>query len=68
MKVGDKILVTAANGTITVIGDGEAFEILAKNVFDESIFATPAFVNDTLYIRSKKHLWAFAEKRSGDDS
>lgn len=61
IRVGDKVLLTAASGTVAVIRDGEDFEILAKNDFGEEIYATPAVVEETLYLRSKHHLWAFGK-------
>ena len=60
MRVGDKILLASASGTVAVLQDGEDFELLAKNDLGEGVFATPAAVEGTLYVRSEKHLWAFA--------
>lgn len=62
VRVGSKILLASASGTVAVLQDGEAFDLLAKNDFGEGIFATPAAVDGTLYVRSKKHLWAFSGK------
>jgi hypothetical protein len=47
---------------VTVVKSADTLEILAKNDLGEPIFATPAPVGDTLYIRSSRHLWAFKTK------
>lgn len=59
IKIGDKILVTSSLGTVIVLRDSETFEILAKNELGEELFATPAAVDNTLYLRSTNSLWAF---------
>jgi len=39
-------------------------EVLAMNPkLDERTAATPAIADDTLYVRTAKHLYAFAEKK-----
>ena len=61
VQCGDKILITSSLGTVIVIRDSSSFEIMAKNDIGEEIFASPAIVNNTLYIRSAQSLWAFRE-------
>lgn len=61
VQCGDKILITSSLGTVIVIRDSSSFKILAKNDIGEEIFASPAIVNNTLYIRSAQSLWAFRE-------
>lgn len=57
--------VTLDDGTFTVFKAGEASpEVVVKNPkLGERVFATPAISDDTLYVRSAKHLWAFAAKK-----
>jgi outer membrane protein assembly factor BamB len=52
------------DGTVTVVKAGEAtLDIVAKNPkLGERVAATPAIADNTIYIRSDKHLHAFAEK------
>ncbi|MDA0348995.1 MAG: PQQ-binding-like beta-propeller repeat protein [Verrucomicrobia bacterium] len=59
IKVGDKILFPSCQGSVFVIKDNEDFEILSENVIDEEIIASPAVVDDTIYLRSLNSLWAF---------
>jgi outer membrane protein assembly factor BamB len=59
IRVGDKILIPSSQGTLFLIKHGEYFEILSKNVIDQEIIASPAVVDDTLYLRSSNSLWAF---------
>jgi outer membrane protein assembly factor BamB len=61
VKVGNKILIASNLGSIFVIGDREEFHILAHNKIDEEIIATPAVVDNTIYLRSLTSLWAFKE-------
>lgn len=49
-------------GTVTVVKAGDALEVLARNELGEPVFASPAIVDDTLYVRSSAHLWAFGGK------
>lgn len=60
-----KIYFTSLNdGTVTVIQGGSSDpRVLAKNKLGERTAATPAIAYDTLFIRTDKHLYAFAEKK-----
>ena len=58
-----RIYVASDRGTVTVIKAGDAFEVLARNELNERIVASPAVVENALYIRSDKHLWAFGQRR-----
>ena len=62
--VGDRVLIGSVRGTIFVLGTGDELEIVARNQFDEGIFATPAIVANTMYLRTEGHLWAIG---SGGD-
>ncbi|HTU26394.1 MAG TPA: PQQ-binding-like beta-propeller repeat protein [Pirellulales bacterium] len=52
------------DGVITVMRIGEDKpEVVAKNpALDERVAATPVIADDTLYVRTAGHLYAFAEK------
>ena len=58
------IYFTSLDGTLTVLKAGsKKAEVVAENPkLDERTAATPAIADDTLYIRTEKHLYAFAEK------
>jgi outer membrane protein assembly factor BamB len=53
------------DGAVIVLKAGEPKpEVAAKNPgLGERVSATPAIADDTLYVRSAGHLWAFAEKK-----
>lgn len=57
------IYLTSLDGVITVLKAGAAKpEVVVKNPkLDTSIAATPAIADDTLYVRTDKHLWAFGK-------
>jgi len=55
------IFFCSGNGKITVIKASNALEIVAQNDLNEKIFATPAIVGDTFYVRTNKHLYAYGK-------
>jgi hypothetical protein len=59
---GNIYFASLADGTITVLKAGAtAPEVVAKNPpLGERLAATPAIADDTLYVRTADHLWAFA--------
>jgi outer membrane protein assembly factor BamB len=60
------IYLTSLNdGTVTVLKAGrEKPEVVARNrELGERVSATPAIADDTLYIRTAGHLYAFSEKK-----
>ncbi len=62
---GNIYVVTLDDGTFTVLKAGAASpQVVAKNPkLGEKTAATPAIAGDTLYVRTAKTLWAFAEKK-----
>ncbi len=62
VKFGNKILIISSLGSLFVIEDSEAFKLLSTNTLGEEIVATPAIVDDTLYVRSFESLWAFKKE------
>ncbi|MDP6795673.1 MAG: PQQ-binding-like beta-propeller repeat protein [Verrucomicrobiota bacterium] len=63
ITVGDRIIIAAERGTVFVIKPSDKLEIIARNEIGENLAATPAIVNDTIYLRGNKHLWAFREEK-----
>jgi outer membrane protein assembly factor BamB len=53
------------DGTVTVlkVGAGKAEVVATNPKLDERVAATPAIAEDTLYLRTAGHLYAFAEKK-----
>ena len=59
------IYFTSLDGVVTVLKAGSAkAEVVAQNPgVGERVGATPAIADNTLYIRTDGHLYAFAEKK-----
>ena len=49
----------SGKGMVTVTAAGDTLQVAARNTLGESIYATPAIVDNKLYVRSERHLWAF---------
>ena len=59
IAVGDRIYLASGQGVITVLQAGDTLDVIATNDLSERILATPAAVDDTLYVRTDGHLFAF---------
>jgi len=57
----DRIYIASRNGIITVFDAGEKLNILAQNNLNELITATPAVVDNKIYLRTEKALYAFGK-------
>ena len=57
----DNIYIPSSKGIVTVIKAGNQLEVLARNDLKERIFATPAAISNTLYVRTAENLYAFGE-------
>jgi outer membrane protein assembly factor BamB len=56
------IYLTSRDGIITVVKAGREFQLVAQNDMKESISASPAISNGTLYLRTFAALWAIRSK------
>lgn len=61
VAAGGHVYLTAVNGTTTVIKDAPELIVVATNSLGEFVGATPAPVDDELFIRGEKHLFCIAE-------
>lgn len=52
------VYLTGRDGTTVVIKDAPSIEIVATNMIDEPMDASPVIVGDTIYLRTGKHLYA----------
>lgn len=52
-----RIYLLDEKGTTTVIAPGKKFESLASNVLEGRTLATPAIVDDTIFLRTDTHLY-----------
>jgi outer membrane protein assembly factor BamB len=58
-----RVYFVADDGVTYVVKAGEEFDLLAKNVLGERVFASPAFSDGDIFLRGAKHLWCIAEKK-----
>jgi outer membrane protein assembly factor BamB len=56
-----KVYMISQGGKVSVLKAGGEWEILAVNDLDDEVFATPAIVDNRLYIRTRSTLYCFAE-------
>ena len=59
MGIGNQILVCAQRGTVFLVRAGDTLAIDHRTDLGETISATPAVADNTIYLRSEHHLWAF---------
>jgi outer membrane protein assembly factor BamB len=57
-----KVFLASQQGKVTVVKAGAGWEILAVNDLDDDVYATPAIVDDKLYVRTHGTLYCFADK------
>lgn len=58
---GGKVYLAGRNGAIVVIKHGPEFEILAENTLDDGFDASPAIVDNEIFLRGYKNLYCIAE-------
>jgi outer membrane protein assembly factor BamB len=56
----NKIYFASADGVVIVLDAGDTLKVLARNQLDSGIFATPALVDESIYVRTETHLYAFS--------
>ena len=61
IAAGGHVYLTDRSGTTVVLRDADEFEIVATNSVDETVDATPAPVDNELFIRGEEHLYCIAE-------
>jgi outer membrane protein assembly factor BamB len=59
-----KIYISSREGIVSVLQVGNRLKTLSENDLGESIVATPAIADDTLYVRTNQHLYAFKKMDS----
>lgn len=58
-----KIFVASQPGVVVVVEAGDALNVLARNDLKEAVLATPAIVDNKLYVRTLGSLYAFGASR-----
>ena len=61
VAASNRIYVASHNGKVVVLEAGDEFNILITNNLKENILASPAIVDNKLYIRTEAHLYAFGD-------
>ena len=56
---GNRIYAASEQGMVVVFQCGKSLEVLARNDLGENIYATPAAVEDRIYVRTTEHLFCF---------
>ena len=56
-----RVYVVGRDGSTAVVAAGPQFKLLATNVLDDHFDASPALVDDTIFLRGEKSLYAIAE-------
>ena len=54
---GGRLYIFSAQGKATVLEKGRSFNVLATNQLDAGFWASPAVVGNSLYVRSRTHLY-----------
>jgi outer membrane protein assembly factor BamB len=57
-----RVYITSRQGTTLVIRDSDQFEVLATNVLDDPMDASPAVAGKELFLRGMKYLYCIAEE------
>ena len=57
----DHLYLASDQGLVSVVKTGD-YELVHQHDLKEAVLVTPALDATTIYIRSRKHLWAFRTK------
>ncbi|MBI5383526.1 MAG: PQQ-binding-like beta-propeller repeat protein [Verrucomicrobia bacterium] len=64
VAAGGKVFLCSQNGVVSVLAAGDTLQVLARNELKENILATPAIVENTIYVRTLGSLFAFGTRRA----
>jgi outer membrane protein assembly factor BamB len=56
-----RVYIPGREGTTVVIRSGPSFEVLATNTLDDGFDASPALVDDEIYLRGYRYLYSLSE-------
>ena len=57
-----KIYICTEEGDVLVLQRGKEYKVLAINQMEERFIATPAFVEDEIFLRGDRNLYCISEK------
>jgi outer membrane protein assembly factor BamB len=55
-----RVYIAGRDGVVLVIRNGKTYEVLAKNKLDDGFDASPALVDDAIYLRGYRNLYCIA--------
>jgi hypothetical protein len=61
--VGDKVYLVSGKGAVTVLLAGDEFKQIAVSQLGERCYASPAFVDGRMFIRSEKNLFCIGQNK-----
>jgi outer membrane protein assembly factor BamB len=62
-----RVYIPGREGTVVVLKHGPSFEVLAENQLDDGFDASPALVDDQIFLRGYRFLYAISETRGSAD-
>ena len=62
----DKIYLLSEEGTTIVVERGSNIKVIAINKLNETFYASPAIVDDAIYLRGNKHLFCIKKSNLSD--
>ncbi len=57
----NRVYIVSRDGKCQVINNSDKFEILATNILDDEIDASPAIVGDQIFLKGKTHIYCIAK-------
>jgi outer membrane protein assembly factor BamB len=57
-----RVYIAGADGATLVLRQGPAFEVLATNLLDDGFMASPALVENEIYLRGNKYLYCITDR------
>jgi outer membrane protein assembly factor BamB len=64
VRIGDRIFAASRGGEVIVLAADKDYQLLARNVLDEPVHATPAIAHDRLFVRTEQALYCIGEPAS----
>jgi hypothetical protein len=59
---GGRVYIAGRDGVVLVLRNGKTYEIVSSNKLDDGFDASPALVDDAIYLRGYRNLYAIAQK------
>jgi outer membrane protein assembly factor BamB len=66
VRIGNRIFAASRGGEVVVLAADKDYQLLARNVLDEPVHATPAVAHDRLFVRTESTLYCIGEPGEGE--